>query len=864
MATAKKKQRKKTTKSTRSKKTTVQRRRNHSAKQNNYRLNITGLIFALIAILAIFRWGFLGNLFANCFRLFVGDTYIVAATIFGMLGLYLLTIGHWPHDLPFKRLAGMFLVYLSTLLLNTEIFFAHLDVHRQFTQILWASLKADFRRGKVTETVAGGMIGGYLYRATYFLLSNWGTILIAILSLIIGILMFTMIPFHDITQAIQTLFKKTSGLLHSLGHKAKTFQASFFEDQEDQEDQDDVADNDTPSTASTDDDVFSVSGAQSNHKSQSSIDNVMRDQKLAATAQPVSAATKSNATTHEPKETAEGLPKPHDGFDVHFSPTGAAVTEATTGNQQSVTTKNTTKAPVVKKIDPQTGEILAADPQLIPEHDDYSNYQLPTSDLLSMIPPTDQSSEVALIQKNRATLEQTFKSFGVDVKVIHADLGPTVTKYEVKPGLGVKVNKIVNLADDLALALAAKDIRIEAPIPGKPYVGIEVPNRTIATVSFREVIEKQPMHPGKILEVPLGKSVTGEVITANLTKMPHLLIAGSTGSGKSVMINVIITSILMRARPDEVKLMLIDPKMVELSVYNDIPHLLLPVVTNPKKAANALNKAVSEMEDRYQRFEAAGVRDIDEYNNLVRENNADKTKPVMEEMPFMVIVIDELADLMMAAGNEVETAIVRLAQKARAAGVHLIIATQRPSVDVITGLIKANIPSRIAFAVSSGIDSRTILDANGAEKLLGRGDMMFSPVGLSKPIRIQGAYISGRDVQKIIDFVKDQQTANYDQDLIAHVNDVTEDDHQQEHDEHFQEAVEYVIQEKKASTSMIQRRFRIGYNRAALIIDDMEQVGVVGASEGSKGRKVLWGTANYQQYFGLSNPETPSSNEYLS
>ena len=364
--------------------------------------------------------------------------------------------------------------------------------------------------------------------------------------------------------------------------------------------------------------------------------------------------------------------------------------------------------------------------------------------------------------------------------------------------------------------------------------------------------------------MPLGKSVTGEVITANLTKMPHLLIAGSTGSGKSVMINVIITSILMRARPDEVKLMLIDPKMVELSVYNDIPHLLLPVVTNPKKAANALNKAVSEMEDRYQRFEAAGVRDIDEYNELVRENNADKNKPMMDEMPFMVIVIDELADLMMAAGNEVETAIVRLAQKARAAGVHLIIATQRPSVDVITGLIKANIPSRIAFAVSSGIDSRTILDANGAEKLLGRGDMMFSPVGLSKPIRIQGAYISGRDVQKIIDFVKEQQTADYDQDLIAHVNDVTEDDHQQEHDEHFQEAVEYVIQEKKASTSMIQRRFRIGYNRAALIIEDMEQVGVVGPSEGSKGRKVLWGLANYQQYFGLNNPEAPNSDEYLS
>lgn len=850
MAAAKKKQRKTTTKTTKRTPTTKKKRASRSKKQNNYQLNITGFFFALIAILAIFRWGFLGNLFANCFRVFVGDTYIVAATIFGMLGLYLLTIGHWPHDLPLKRLLGMFLVYLSTLLLNTEIFFTHLNVHSQFTQSIWASLKADFQRGQVTEAVAGGMIGGYLYRATYFLLSNWGTILIAIIGIITGVLLFTMIPFRDVTQAVLTVVKGLGNFTRSLGGRLKNFSANFFEES------DQPIDN--HQSMPSEDEEFSVSGANnSNSQRQSSVDQIIQDQQLAA-------VPTKHQNSQEPEETAEGLPRPHDGFDVHFSPTGAAVTTAQTNPSQDKVTPTSAQPTPTKTIDPQTGEILPAKAEQTVTHTDYSNYQLPTSDLLSVIPPTDQSGEVALIQKNRATLEQTFKSFGVDVKVIHADLGPTVTKYEVKPGMGVKVNKIVNLADDLALALAAKDIRIEAPIPGKPYVGIEVPNRTVATVSFREVIEKQPMHPGKILEVPLGKSVTGEVITANLTKMPHLLIAGSTGSGKSVMINVIITSILMRARPDEVKLMLIDPKMVELSVYNDTPHLLLPVVTNPKKAANALNKAVSEMEDRYQRFEAAGVRDIDEYNELVRENNADKNKPMMDEMPFMVIVIDELADLMMAAGNEVETAIVRLAQKARAAGVHLIIATQRPSVDVITGLIKANIPSRIAFAVSSGIDSRTILDANGAEKLLGRGDMMFSPVGLSKPIRIQGAYISGRDVQKIIDFVKEQQTADYDQDLIAHVNDVTEDDHQQEHDEHFQEAVEYVIQEKKASTSMIQRRFRIGYNRAALIIEDMEQVGVVGPSEGSKGRKVLWGLANYQQYFGLNNPEAPNSDEYLS
>ncbi|MFD1466149.1 DNA translocase FtsK [Lapidilactobacillus mulanensis] len=857
MAKAKKKRRK-----------TTNSKRRRQKNKNTYQLNIVGLVFALIAILAIFRWGYLGNLFANLFRVFVGDTDLIAATIFGMVGLYLLVLGHWPNDLPFRRLAGMIVVYLSTLLLNTEIFFNHLNIHSQFAQILWTLLKADFKRGRVTESVAGGMTGGYLYSATYFLLSNWGTILISVLGIIIGLLMFTMLPLRDILAFLQRGIAKIKTGVISLAQKTKTLRPRFFDEPDAESEM-----KDQPAMPAKDD-SFSVSGVDQGNKSQNSVDTVMHDANLAATAKGAAPVTTTSAkpTPTQAKsidfgsETDEGLPQPHDGFDVHFSPTGAAITDQANPTKKvadvpaTTSTSSPAQQPNVDKPDADEKPNQPAEPA----HEDYANYQLPTSDLLSVIPPTDQSGEVSLIQKNRATLEQTFKSFGVDVKVIHADLGPTVTKYEVKPGLGVKVNKIVNLADDLALALAAKDIRIEAPIPGKPYVGIEVPNRTVATVSFREVIEKQPMHPGKILEVPLGKSVTGEVVTADLAKMPHLLIAGSTGSGKSVMINVIITSILMHARPNEVKLMLIDPKMVELSVYNDIPHLLLPVVTNPKKAANALNKAVSEMEDRYQRFEAASVRDIGEYNAKVRENNSDKNNAMMAEMPYMIVVIDELADLMMAAGNEVETSIVRLAQKARAAGVHLIIATQRPSVDVITGLIKANIPSRIAFAVSSGIDSRTILDMNGAEKLLGRGDMMFSPVGLSKPVRIQGAYISGTDVEKIIDFVKDQQTADYDEDLIAHVNDVSQDDQQQEHDEHFQEAVECVIQEKKASTSMIQRRFRIGYNRAALIVEDMEKVGVVGPPEGSKGRQVLWGTENYQQYFNPSASAPDQGQDYLS
>ena len=466
------------------------------------------------------------------------------------------------------------------------------------------------------------------------------------------------------------------------------------------------------------------------------------------------------------------------------------------------------------------------------------DYQLPTVDLLTNVPPADQSQEYELIDYNRKKLKQTFDSFGVQVDVKKATLGPTVTKYEIQPAIGVKVSRIVNLADDLALALAAKDIRIEAPIPGKPYVGIEVPNQHASIVSFREVMEHEPAHLGEILTVPLGKDVYGQIAMCNLVKMPHLLIAGSTGSGKSVAINTIITGILMQARPSEVKMILIDPKMVELSVYNGIPHLLIPVVTDVKKATGALQKAVDEMERRYRLFEKTGHRKIEEYNTAVDQNNQDPDNPPMDRLPYIVVIVDELSDLMMAAGKDVETSIVRLSQKARAAGMHLIIATQRPSVDVITGLIKANIPSRMAFAVSSNIDSRTILDSTGAEKLLGRGDMLFLPLGASKPQRIQGAYISSQDVEQVVSFVSSQRAAEYDEAMIP--NDQPEANQNQDPDDtYWQQAVELVIHEQRASVSMLQRRFAIGYNRAARLIDYMEERGLVGPARGSKPRKVL-------------------------
>ncbi|NEW66779.1 DNA translocase FtsK [Carnobacteriaceae bacterium zg-84] len=487
-------------------------------------------------------------------------------------------------------------------------------------------------------------------------------------------------------------------------------------------------------------------------------------------------------------------------------------------------------------IDPVVEEVVEKEVTFSVSKED-SHYELPPVTLLNRVEPVDQSSEHELIKRNIRILEDTFKSFGVNARVISANLGPSVTKFEVQPAVGVKVSKIVSLTDDLALALAAKDIRIEAPIPGKSFVGIEVPNQTTSMVSFREIIEGNIDSKSK-LEVPLGRDISGNIRMADLSKMPHLLVAGATGSGKSVAINGMITSILMKAKPSEVKLMMIDPKKVELNVYNGIPHLLTPVVTNPRRAAQALQKVVLEMERRYELFAQTGMRNIIGYNEQVDEFNETADEP-MEKMPYIVVIVDELADLMMVASNEVESAIIRLAQMARAAGIHMVLATQRPSVDVITGLIKANVPSRMAFAVSSSIDSRTIIDSNGAEKLLGKGDMLFQPMGENKPIRVQGAFLSDSEVEKIVEFVKNQQEANYVEDMIPTDEPVSQGEPE---DELFTEVVEFLKEQEFISVSMLQRRFRIGFNRAARLMDELEAKGHVGAAEGTKPRRVLINT----------------------
>ena len=468
------------------------------------------------------------------------------------------------------------------------------------------------------------------------------------------------------------------------------------------------------------------------------------------------------------------------------------------------------------------------------------NYEYPPIELLSKTAKKANKAGAKALTDTASRLQKTLYSFGVSAKVENVSVGPAITRYELKPAEGVRVSKIANLADDIALNLAAETIRIEAPIPGKQAVGIEIPNKEKEMVHIREVVESPEFANNKSkLSVALGKDVAGQAMIADIAKMPHVLVAGSTGSGKSVCINTIITSIIYNAKPSEVKLIMVDPKVVELSVYNGIPHLLIPVVTDPRKAAGALTWAVQEMEDRYNKFAQKGVRDLAGYNKVLE-------KEEFGRLPQIVIIIDELADLMMVAAKDVEDAICRLAQKARAAGMHLVIATQRPSVDVITGLIKANVPSRISFAVSSQIDSRTILDMAGAEKLLGKGDMLFYPAGAAKPVRVQGAYISDDEVEKIVDFIKANGEANYREDIIQSIDranstdrELDEETNDDDTDPFLMDAIETVVETGQASTSFIQRRFKVGYARAGRIIDQMEERGIISGYQGSKPREVL-------------------------
>lgn len=782
----------------RKKASTTPRKRKKAVNNSRLIRSLVSLVWIILSILGLFKFGIVGKTFDNFYRIFVGDSYPVLLVISIFVAAFVIATGRIPVMTP-KRNFGFIFIYLGSLIILHAIFFSSMSLYHNYNLVTWNTLAADMTQVSVSNSVGGGMIGSYLYSFFMPMFSSLGTYFVTALLIFIGILMLLNVTMKQVSIA-------TTNILVKLKHWSLKIKEA-------------------------------ISGHYNNYV----------DQKSSPTVAKSHDSYQETEVTRDGNKIADGLSSfkqkpetPEEDFKIEgiSTPTEAKQPVAETE------TKNNATADVLSKpygIDGTKDKHLP-DPVSTKKSDSNVNnddYELPSIDLLKKVSQTDQTSEVHLIEENKDKLRQTFKSFGVDVEVKKASLGPTITKYEVQPAVGVKVSKIVNLADDLALALAAKDIRIEAPIPGKPFVGIEVPNKTASTVSFRDITEhqKDKTHP---LIVPLGKDVSGNIIEANITKMPHLLIAGSTGSGKSVAINTIITGILMKARPEEVKLILIDPKMVELNVYNGIPQLLIPVVTDARRAAGALQKAVKEMERRYKLFAETSHRNIGEYNaDVDKFNQTASDEDKMERLPYIVVIVDELSDLMMVAGHEVEAAIVRLAQMARAAGLHIIIATQRPSVDVITGLIKANIPSRIAFAVSSGVDSRTILDAVGAEKLLGRGDMLFQPIGKSKPVRLQGAYISEQEVENVVKFVSSQQSADYDEDMIPTDVDEGGSESDKPDDEYWEDAVDLIVQQQSASVSMLQRRFAIGYNRAARMVDEMENRGIVGASEGSKPRKVL-------------------------
>lgn len=773
---------------------------------------ITGIVLVLIAVLSCVHFGLFSQQLINLIRFFVGDSHYLASLVLGLFGL-VMVIYNQPPRFSLKRGSGLGIFYLGLLLWESSRVFNQMMIHQGFVNAFLTSIGEEFSRAQITTKVGGGFIGSMFYQLIFPILGTVGSEVISLLMMLVGVLMICNVKFATLLSG----FQKGSQLVIEKNKDAGDALKNKYNDLVEKHEQN------------------KQEKLNNREKLTDPLDD--HDDTFPSTADFTEDASTSNKT-----EDVEETPR----FDppIEVSQESTAASEAEVGdNSADDLPISHSYAEEDQKMKQELQDVDHGDLET-KQHAQTknANYQKPPINLLAPIKSVDQSQDKSLIQKNTEVLESTFKSFGVHVIVKKAVLGPTVTRYEVQPAVGVKVSKIVNLADDLALALAAKDIRIEAPIPGKPLIGIEVPNRTTSAVSFKDVMLHQDSKAKDIsLDVPLGKDVEGKVISADLRKMPHLLIAGSTGSGKSVAINTIITSILMKSYPEDVKLVLIDPKMVELSVYNGIPHLLIPVVTDAKLATNALRKTVKEMERRYQLFAAGGVRNITEYNQKVAENNADKTNSVMETLPYIVVIVDELSDLMMVAGHDVEDAIVRLAQMARAAGIHMILATQRPSVDVITGLIKANVPSRISFAVSSGVDSRTILDQVGAEKLLGRGDMLFLPIGAAKPERVQGAFISVNEVEKIVSWVKEQQEAVYNEDMIPSKNDSESqtDGEDEPEDEFYDQAVALVRKQQSASVSMLQRRFRIGYNRAARIVDAMEAKGIVGPSEGSKPRQVL-------------------------
>ena len=769
------------------------------AQQERVKKMVLRIIGILFLAFSASRLGIFGVTSYNIFRLLFGSlAYLLIAGAF----FYFL----FPNKIRNREgtISGFWLIVAGLLLEFHAYFDWNFKGNDLFNQTLKLALR-DLSSFKVSEFFGGGLVGNLLYLPVSFLFSNVGTFFIGFLLIAFGIFFMSPWSVYDVADGLVVFRDKFS----ERQEKRAELRAQKRVEREEKRQQELARLEEERLRIENEVEVTDESTSPQ-RKIDLETEEILEEKEIE---EPVQVPIFSEYDHLEPE----------DEFPVMLAQDELPVME----DQQELADEEVEDTDI--QIDFKPKQRLA--------------YKLPTIDLFAPIKVKGQTNEKRIVRQNIKVLEDTFASFGIKVVVERAEIGPSVTRYELKPAVGVRVSRISNLADDLALALAAKDVRIEAPIPGKSLVGIEVPNTEVAMVPFRELWEQSKTDPAKLLEIPLGKAVNGTVRSFDLTRMPHLLVAGSTGSGKSVAVNGIISSILMKASPDQVKFMMIDPKMVELSVYNDIPHLLIPVVTNPRKAARALQKVVDEMEKRYELFSQVGVRNLEGYNAKVEEFNS-RSDEKQIPLPLIVVIVDELADLMMVASKEVEDAIIRLGQKARAAGIHMILATQRPSVDVISGLIKANVPSRVAFAVASGTDSRTILGENGAEKLLGRGDMLFHPIGESAPMRLQGSFISDDDVERIVQFVKEQADAEYDDTFDPGEVSDSDTDYganggSNEGDPLFNEARALVIETQKASASMIQRRLSVGFNRATRLMEELEAAGVIGPAEGTKPRKVL-------------------------
>lgn len=832
----------------------AKRRKRAKALKTTVKYELYGIVILALSVIALSREGSVSRALTYMFRFLIGVADWVIPVIAIYVGLTVMMKREWPREWSVRK-TGFLFILLGYIVINHMSMFHTLDPQYEYRapgyimDQTWQSMMQGLHPTGNEKTilqrdVGGGMVGAVLYAALYFLFGDWGARLLVWTFFIIGFLMVTGISVVEAASRMGGRASEVKGglknrLVELFGRKKraqpKDSKRPLYIPEDDGLEEESFRPPDSKKKRKL---FFQLFQSPSNKteseaapfdQEEEEHDVIVVPKQFGETDQQASAVP---LQSYEDEDSS--IPYIRDFHDQ--------TEHAGTGEDPAIFANSSLDTPFPKQDTIEQADGVrepAAGPAL---QEPKKPYILPSFQLLARPDSSGKHGDGTDFKANARKLEATLESFGVRAKVLEVVRGPAVTRYEIQPDVGVKVSRIVSLTDDIALALAAKDIRMEAPIPGKSAIGIEVPNTEVSIVTLREVMESSTfMESPSKLSIAFGRDIAGQPIVANLAKMPHLLVAGATGSGKSVCINGIIASILYKAKPDEVKLLMVDPKMVELNVYNGIPHLLAPVVTDPKRASLALKKVVVEMEKRYELFSKSGTRNIEGYNAAIADPNHPQHG---EPLPLIVVIVDELADLMMVAAGDVEDAICRLAQMARAAGIHLIIATQRPSVDVITGVIKANIPSRIAFGVSSQVDSRTILDMAGAEKLLGRGDMLFLPVGASKPIRVQGAFLSDQEVEQVVHFVRTQGQAEYNEDMVPQVEE-QEEAADEFADELYDQAVQIVVEAKQASVSLLQRRMRVGYTRAARLIDTMEARGIVGPYEGSKPREVLVSPEQY-------------------